>query len=409
MAVTTTNSAYILKRLWPQKRVENLVYQDHPFLAMVPKATDFYGADLVLAVRTADSQGRSAAFATAQANVGNHQGARFILTRASDYQIVSLTTEAILAAKNDRGALVRNLDTEMDSGMNNISKSLATALYRGQSGYIGQVHPTTAITATTVTLSNANDVTSFEVGMKLVASATKTGANRATPATATITGVDRDLGVLTFAGGTFAGTNWAASDFIFAQGDNANGAGSGNKVTGLEDWLPDTAPTGGDSFFSQDRSSDPTRLAGLRIDVSGLNPEEGVVTVFSRQAREGGRPTYFFVNHLDFRNIEISLGSKVVYEEQSVGEIGFTALKVMGPKGPVAIMADQDCRSGHGYSIDMRSVKLYSLEDCPMILDLDGNKLSREASNDRWEARIAYFANLGFTAPGWNANATLPS
>lgn len=407
MAVTVTNSAYILKRLWPQKRVDNTVYQDHAFLAMLAKDESFYGEDLVLAVRHGDTQGRSATFATAQANISNHVGKKFTLTRASDYQLVSLSTEAILAAKNDKGALIRNLDTEMDSGMNNISKSLAVSLYRGRSGYIGQLASDPG-TATSFTLKNINDVTSFEVDMKIVFAATKTGANRAGGAR-TISAVNRDTGVITVSAALDAALD--ADDYVFCEGDNANGSGSGLKVTGLEDWLPDTAPAvgGGDSFFGVDRSVDPTRLAGLRIDVSGLNPEEALVTVFSRQSREGGRPSHFFTNHLDYRNIEISLGSKVVYETHSVGEIGFNTIKVMGPKGPVAVIADQDCRSARGYSLDMRSCKLYSLEKCPMILDLDGNKLSREASADRWEARIAYFAQLGFTNPGANANASLPA
>lgn len=403
MGVTVANSTYILKTLWPQKRVENTVYRDHALLAMIPKDTNFVGQNMILAVRYADSQGRSAAFATAQTNAGNHQGATFTLTRKSDYQVVKLTTEAILASKNDKGALIKNLDTEMDSGMNNIGKSLATALFRGSSGAIGQ--SVGIPTATTITLANINDVTSFEVGMVLQANATKTGASGAmktTPATATITGIDRDTGVLTFGAGTFTGTNWAANDFLYAQGDYDA------KVSGLDDWLPSTAP-GATPFFGCVRNVDATRLGGLRVDVSGLNPEEAMVTLFSKQSREGGRPTHLFTNHLDYRNVEISVGSKVQYEDLSVGEIGFRALKLNGPRGPVSILADQDCPSGVGFSLDMKTWKLYSLDECPMILDMDGDKLARVYNADEWEARIVYFAQLGCTAPGFNVRAALPA
>jgi hypothetical protein len=406
MAVTvgSNDTKAILKVLWPQSRVENLVYADHPLLAMLSKSEDFYGENMVLAVRIGDTQGRSATFATAQANITNFQAKKFIITRAKDYQLFSLETEAILATKRDKGALIKALDTEIESAMNNISKSLAVSLYRGQSGYLGQLD-TDPGTGTSLTLKNANDVTSFEVGMKIVFAATKVGALRAGGAR-TISGVNRDTGVLTISAAADAALD--ANDYIFAEGDAAAGS-SVLKVSGLEDWLPASAPTSGDNHFSLDRSSDPTRLAGLRMDVSGLNPEEACVTIFSRQAREGGKPTHLMVNHADYRNIEISLGSKVVYEDLKVGEIGFQAIKVNGPKGPVKILADQDCPSGRGFSLDMRHWKLYSLEKCPQMLDLDGNKLSREASADRWEGRIAYFAQLGNTAPGYNANATLPS
>lgn len=401
MAVTTSNSAYILKTLWPQKRVENTVYKDHAFLAMVPKNEEFYGDSMVLAVRFADTQGRSATFSTAQANKGNHQGKKFILTRVKDYQLVSLETEAILASKNDRGALIRNLDTEMDSGMNNIGKSLATALYRTGTGSIGQ----SASTASPITLVNINDITSFEVGMVITASQTDGGALRA--GSGTITAIDRDAGTITYSGTI---TSLTANDYLYAQGDEA-AAGSNLKVAGLLAWLPSTAPaTGGsDSFFSVDRSSDVTRLAGLRVDATGLNPEEACVTALSKLSREGGRPDHLFVNHLDFRNIEISIGSKLVYKPMSVGEIGFTGLELIGPRGPVMVVPDQDCPSGRGFALQMDTWKFYSLEKAPQVLDLDGNRLSREPTADRWEARIVYFGNLGCVAPGYNANIAMPT
>jgi hypothetical protein len=411
MGVTISNPTFALKTLWPQRRVVNTVYKDHAFLAMIPKSEQFYGENMVIAVRYADTQGRSAGFGVAQAAAGAHAGVRFYLTRAADYQVVNLTTEAILATKNDRGALIRNLDTEMGSGMNNIGKSLATALFRGRSGNIGRIGAVAAGPPATVTLLNINDVTSFEVGMILVSSATPTGANRATPATATITKVNRDTGVLTFADGTFAGTNWAANDYISASGDNANASGSGNKVLGLADWIPTTAPTTGDSFLTVDRSVDATRLGGLRMDVSGLNPEEGLITVLSRLGREGGRPDHALTNHLDFRNIEFQLGSKVVYKQMAVGEIGFTGIEVISGtgRGTCTLLADQDAPAGLLYALQMDTWKLHSLEECPMVLDLDGNKLSRVYNADQWEARIVYFANTACDAPGFNGVATMPS
>ncbi len=414
MTVSVASLQYALKTLWPQDRIKNEVYPKHPFLAMIPKKTTFKGDSAYIALRTGDPQGRSAQFSVAQTisqltgagNAGSSRGSRFLLTRAKDYQIINLETEVILASEGDEGALVAALDTEMTSGTNNIGKSLATALFRGQTGQIGTIG---AITATTITLSNANDVTSFEVGMRLVASATATGANRTTPATADIIGVDRDNGILTFGAGTFTGTNWAApTDFIFSQGDNANGSGSGNKVSGLADWLPATTPTA-TPFFGVDRTSDATRLAGLRIDGSALSPEECLILTLSRQAREGGNQSHWFMNHADFRNIEISLGSKVVTAYQTVGSVGFKTLQVQGPKGVVDIVADQDCPSGRGYSLDLSTWKLFTLGEAPRILDMDGNQLSRVATADQFEARMVYFGQVYTDAPGYNATVAMPA
>lgn len=413
MTVSVASLQYGLKTLWPQSRIQDEVYPDHPFLALIPKREDFYGENAYIALQTGDPQGRSASFSTAQTisaltgsgNAGSSRGQRFLLTRAKDYQLINLETEVIMASQNDEGALIRALDTEMRSGMRNIGKSLATALFRGQTGALSGI---AAITATTITLSNVNDVTSFEIGMRLVASATATGANRSTPATADITGVNRDTGVLTFGAGTFTGTNWAVSDILFSQGDNANGSGSGNKVSGLADWVPTTSPTS-TLFFGVDRSVDPTRLGGLRIDASALSPEEGLVLALSRQAREGGKQSHILMNHADYRNVQYSLGSKVETAYQTVGRIGFQSIQMHGPKGVVSIMADQDCPAGFAYSLDMSTWKLFSLKGCPQVLDMDGNQLSRVAAADQFEARIVYFAQVYTDAPGYNGVITMPT
>lgn len=413
MASTSiANISNILKTLWPQDRVFNEVYPDHPFLMRLPKATNFTGDSLYLAVRYGDGQGRSVSFSAAQAAASAPKHARFNLTRSKNYQVYQIDGEAVEAARSDEGALVRTLDDEIRGSLNNITKDLAVNVFRGRSGNIGAINSAGPLAGppATITLSNPADVTSFEAGMVLVASATPTGANRATPATATITGVNRETGVLTFANGTFAGTNWAANDLLSASGDNANGSGSGNKALGLADWLPSTAPTSGDSFLgSSDRPNDTVRLAGLRMDISSDVPEEGMLRVAMELDRQGARPKDFIVNHTDYQSVLNSLGTKAQTRYEGVGNIGFQTIQLNGPKGPISVYLDQDCPAGRGYCLDMRTWKFYSLGDAPRILDLDGLNMLRLASSDAYEGRIGYYGNLGCTAPGFNATVTMPS
>lgn len=398
MSVTTTNFAYALKTLYPQSRVQDLVYKDHPLLAMVPKDKEFYGANMAMAVRYANPQGRSAAFSTAQTNVGNNKGVQFLLTRVSDYQVVRLTTEAIQAAEKDMGALIKALDTEMQAGINNISASLAQSLYGDGTGAKGQSNSA----ASPITLVNSNDITNFEVGMVIVAASTTTGSLRS--GSGTITAIDRDAGTITYTGTI---TSLTANDYLFTQGDAPNG-GANVKVSGLAAWIPSSAPSS-TAFFGVDRTPDVTRLGGLRVDVSALTPEEGLVTTLSKVAREGGRTSHWMCNHLFYRSIENALGAKVVYETAGMGTVSFTGLKVIGPKGSVMVYADQDCPSAHSFALQMDTWKLASLKEAPQILDLDGNQLDRVYNADEFEARIVYYAQLGCDAPGFNANVTNPS
>jgi hypothetical protein len=407
MAATSVgNTPYILKTLWPQERVENLVYEDNPFLAMVPKSEEFYGQNMYLAVKFTDTQGRAATFATAQAAKNPHKGVRFLLTRGKDYSLFGIEHEMILASKKDKGALLRALDTEVESAMHALTRSLAIALYKDASGWRGQCASDPG-TGQSITLKNINDITNFEVGMNIVFSATTTGALRA-GGNRTIDGLDRDAGTIHVSAAIDAAVG--STDYIFVDGDAAN-AGSTILPTGLNGWLPDSAPTvgGGDSFFGVDRSPDPVRLAGLRVDVSAFNPEEGLALMLARLCREGGKPSHAFRNPIDYKNIAVALGSKVKTEYMSVGQIGFTALKVDGPKGQVAVISDQNCPAQKGYTVTMKSLKFYSLGKAPMVIEADDLQLLRDSTADSFEGRMAYYANLGCTAPGWNANEVLPA
>ena len=410
MATTTvSNIQNVLKNLWPQDRVVNEVYPDHPFLARITKDEAFTGEDIKLVVRTRDGQGRAVTLANAQTRASAPSHSRFALTRSKNYQVFRIEGEAIEASRNDAGALVRALDDEIKGSINNITKDLAVNLFRGRSGNIGAIGSVAGGPPATITLSNVADVTSFEVGMILVASATSTGANRATPATATITGVNRSTGVLTFANGTFAGTNWVANDYLSVSGDNANGSGSGNKAMGLADWLPVTDPLGGESFLGVDRSVDRVRLAGLPLDISAFVPEEGALYAVMELDRNGARPRDFVVNHTDYQSVLNSLGTKAVTKYEGTGQVGFQTIQIMGPKGPVSMYLDQDCPAGTGYCLDMRFWKLYSLGPAPKMLELDGLPMLRLSDDDAYEGRIGYYANLGTTAPGFNAVVTMPS
>lgn len=410
MAVTATSSSLtaILKRLYPQRELWNLVYQDNPLLAMMPKAGDFEGSAIALAARYADTMGRSSVFATAQANAGAFAAVQFLLTRVKDYQIYRLETEAILAAKSDRGALVRSLDTEVSAALNNLGRSQARQMYDDGSGKIGRV-AAAGVSGTTITLLDANDIVNFEVGQVIVVCPTSVTTDLRNSGTGqAITAVDRDAGTFVVAANTDTITN---SDFIFLKGDRpATGAVATayTRMSGLEAWNPVSAPTS-TLFFGVDRTPDATRLGGLRIDVSAKNPEEGLIFAVNRLAREGGRPSHYFLNHADSINIQLALGSKVVTEYAMVGDVGFTTIRILGPKGDVRVVPDQNAPASVGRLLTLDSWKLHYLNDYPNILDMDGSRLSRVADADQFEGRMVIFGNIGCEAPGMNARLVLPS
>jgi len=57
--------------------------------------------------------------------------------------------------------------------------------------------------------------------------------------------------------------------------------------------------------------------------------------------------------------------------------------------------------------LQMDTWTLNSLGAAPHILDLDGNRMLREANNDAYEVRVGFYGNLSCNAPGYNSRVAL--
>ena len=234
--------------------------------------------------------------------------------------------------------------------------------------------------------------------MQLKLNATKTGSSGTLSTAVTVDGINRDTGVITLS----ASASLTANHFIYQEGDYDA------KIKGLNAWVPSTAPASTDSFFGVNRSSDATRLGGIRFDGSSLPIEEALIGGASRVAREGGKPDVCFMNYSNFADLEKALGSKVSYVDVKASpEIGFRGILVHGPRGPIKVIPDQNCPKDVAFMLQMDVWKLYSLGKAPKILDSDGLKFLRDSSADSVEVRVGYYAQLGCRGPGYNVRIAL--
>jgi hypothetical protein len=404
MSLDMTTFAFALKQYYTDDAIRNMVYKNNPFFAMVPKMTEFYGDTLPIPVIYSVPQGRSQDFASALANVGNTKGIKFLLTRKQNYSVARIGNEALEASENNRGAFISATITEINGAIHSLTRSLAINLYGNGGGAIGQISATGFTNTNTYCyLTDLEQVTNFEVGMVVNVSSADgtTGAIRT--GTLTVAAVDRDLGKITFSVGMSSGISAiASSDYIFVNGD------FGAALTGLNGWLPATKPAvgGGDAFFSVDRSVD-GRLSGVIVDGSSLSIEEALIKGAARAGREGGAPDHCFFNFLSYENLEKSLGSKVQYIENKVGEVAFAGMRINGPRGVIAVYPDQNCPSSLAFMLQMDLWKLYSLKEPVRIFESDGNKLLRTYNADSLELRAVSYSNLGCQGPGWNARIKL--
>ncbi len=420
----SSNQVAALKELYTgDDYMKDLVYKKNPFLALVPKNEapgGFAGKYIPVPLIYGTPQGRSATFATAQSNQTAPQLVSFFVYRVSNYQLVTITNELLEATKDNAGAFIDEAKLNMDTGFRNISNDLALDLYSAANGIRGQI--ATISGSGLIVLVDNNSVVNFEVGMSLVSfSASGTTYTQSTSAAVGyVIAVDRTAGTvqLSAAQGSTAGlpTNWSSSfPNLAVEGDVSFGAHAVQtaflKVSGLQAWLPSTSPSSSESFWTVDRSADPTRLAGVRFDGSSETIEEALIDGSSLVAREGGQPDMCFMNFSSYAALEKSLGSKVQYVDvkHEEADIAFAGIRIHAPYGPITVIPDRNCPPRKAFLLQMDTWKLRSLGKAPHILTygLEGLEGLRVGNADALEIRIGYYGNLICNAPGWNCVVAL--
>lgn len=412
MSLNLTTFDAALKTIYTDQAVQNLVYKNNPILAMMPKYTQFTGRNRQVPLIYGNPQGRSASFTRAQAR-GQTSSSKlkdFLLTRVSDYSVATIQNEVLLASQGDAGAFLEAATVEINGAINSLTRSQAIAMFKSGNGEIGQIKAGSSVSGLTLTLASAADITNFEVDMELEVAASLTGASRAFGSSGfglVVTGVDRSAGVLTFAYNVNDAANGiptiAAGDYIFVRGDHA--ASTLTKIAGLEAWLPVAAPTAGDNFFGVDRSSDVTRLAGQRQNSVGQPIEEALIDGASLVAREGGQLSHYVMGYGKYSELEKALGSKVQYIDMKVNaEIAFRGIQINGPKGPIKVVADQNCPQNRIFGLQMDTWTLATLGANVRVIDTDGLQMLRQSASDGVEVRYGYYGNMQCNAPGFNIN-----
>lgn len=399
---TTTTYDPILKELYVDQRVRNLVYSQRPFFALVPKFEQAGGRNYPLPIVYGYGQGRSAVFSTAQTNTAADSNEQWTLTYTQNWGVVQVDALLAATAKTSPQTFLPVLQARTNSVLENLANDLGGDLFGDGFGNRAQVTGSTA--GTTITLLNTSDVTRFEVGMVITASPNADGSSPRT-GTNTITAIDRNAGTLTAATAwSTAITSFAANDYMFQQGDMSS---SRLKVTGLAGWGPTSAPSS-TSFFGVDRTID-SRLSFVRHTGTASSLEENLIDLSYKVAENGGMPDTVLMNYRRKASLIKQLGSKVQYIERKVGNIGFKAVLVHGAANTdLEVYADQFCQNDRFYEIELGQCVLVSAGMAPRIWADDGQQWLRTSSTAGMEMRATVIgAQFGVQCPGKCGVSTL--
>lgn len=420
MSDTTSNQAALLKETYTKDVVNEILYERFALYKLLPKASDFKGLDQIRVPMIISMGGASASdFARAQINAkANSTGSKqFKVDRVTTNALSYLSDLEYRASLGSDAAFIEGSKLAVQACIYNLGSDLATALYGNGYGNRGQIKAASAVNSTTLTLSRVADSYNFDIGHRLQVNTNFGDAAKAYGSSGNpliVTGVDRDAGTLTFGFNVNDATNGvptiAASDYIYLDGDVATG--SRTKVTGLDGWLPTSAPGGSDSFFGLNRSIDTQKLAGARIDGTQSSIIENINNATVKVAQIGGKPSHVVMSFDTWRDFINSQEGKTMISDRDrkTTEIGFTAATVATPTGPATVVVDMKCPSDRMYVLQMDTWKLHTLGDPVYAVGSDGGDgLSFRASYNSadWELRYSFTGGLVCSAPGWNAVVSL--
>jgi hypothetical protein len=279
---------------------------------------------------------------------------------------------------------------ETDGVLEEMSDSLARDIYRDGNCQLGK---RASIAGDVVTLTNADDARYFKKGMTVIASANANGSTPRTGST-TVAKVDEDAGTVTLTDQSQL-QSFANSDFLFRDGEQATG------MEGLASHLPLAAPSPSENFRGIDRSDDPRRLAGVRVNDTATNIEENAGLVGVKIDQVGQEGKIVMLNPINFWRVSRRLDAKVTYDGGGVkAAYGFEGFDIHSPAGTLRAVSDPFCPTSLGYVLNLECFYIPRLRGLPHIITDDGLDKLRITDEDGIEARMRAVGNLVCVKPG---------
>ncbi len=387
-----SEAEFIYKTEYTDDKLGDHTKRDHTLFAKLAHKKGMGGEDFRYPVRYGNPQGISGLFATAQANAAKSKGIQFAAEPVLKYGVIQIDGPSLQRASGNKSSFYDLVTMETDGVLEEMGDRAAFDLYRSGNGMRGQ-----RLSASTnvITLTRADDVRNFKVGMTVTADNSITGATPLVGVT-TVVSVDEDGATVTLASASAIGS-FANSDYLFAEGD------PGTCVDGLELLFPLTAPVyGSDTFRTQDRGKDVRRLAGCRSSDTSAYPEETIGLLAVKIANNGKKANAAYINPINHWAICKRLNAKVEYEGGGESaDMFFQYVTVHTPAGAIKVFSDADCPTdrvfvGHTDWLFYR----YLGEELIHIIRDDGKSALRQGAADGIESRLRMHANTIHPLPG---------
>ncbi|HET9045096.1 MAG TPA: hypothetical protein VFN70_18200 [Burkholderiales bacterium] len=404
-AATVANVPLILKDLWLDQ-VEDYLYEDRPYWAMVDKSTDWSGEKLKITCKYSNGTSVAGKFSIAKANKRVNKYAQMEVETADLFALWSVDNKLITLTRDQKGSLVRYLDEATTDAMEKFRRRTAWQLWGNGGGAAARL---ASFSGADGTLANPHSVRCFEID-DVIEFSTDDGRGGAgvLAEVRTITAIDEDDGILTFDSSLATITGMSQTAYLFHEGDYSD---DDHVLKGVPAYVCLEEPgTGSEpaSLWGMNRTAFPTRLGGHRMTpTANLTVIEAIKEALTKAYRRSLDISHIWCSPEIFNEVEMSLDSSVRRTEQKVGKIGFEGLAFTSQTGKtVKLFADADIPLGPSgeeliFGLNMAKMKFHSAEEWPMWLTGDGQKkfMTEENTNAR-EGRLGGYGNHYTPRPG---------
>lgn len=407
-SISETDITYYLKEKYVQNYVNMLMWKDFTLLGMIKKNPDAEGKYTAVPATYAGGHGIATTVAQAQTNNSPTKGVEFLVPCAEMYAVLQIKDKALKQSKSDKGSFVRGIDHEVKGILRNFGAATSVQLWGDGGTPVGR---RSSASTNVITLTNADDVNNFFVGMPISASSA-TGASTSDTlrtGSTTVASVQREAGTVTLTSAA-AITNFADNDYLFHTGLFA-GATVNVIMKGLGAWNPASAPSS-TLFHNVDRTVD-DYLSGARLpsgETSGTLLDRIRKLASYSQTRLGTNADWFFVHP---RQIEVAASQQewrsyqAITARDSMGIFGYNGIEFRSAFMSGKLLGDLHCGPTQLQFINSDVVELQSLGPIARPMDDAGYKMQWVYNEAAWEQRWATYANPVVWEQNQLARATL--
>jgi len=415
------NQWNLSRELWPQTAIYDEVFDSSPAMGMIQKDTSFGELARHIAVGTGLPQGVGTKFEIAKGNKSPSSAEQFRMVEKTLFVVISLDGVLLRKSrvKGHAGMIVEPYARESKLAIQQWKNEQSTYFFGNGGGSLGRVDATSVFTGNTFKLANINDIRHFQRGMYLNfgssdgTEAVPTGprGGRVKIKTPLYHGPNKGTIITEDAVISNSITGPQNGDFLFRDGVYAD------VIPGYASWItrgdpgtadPVTGITIPDVFLGVTRSNNPSGTAGIRYDGTKETRLNAIISAATAVADARGKMDMAVISTSDWNQMRVETSGAGTLTNTKVPAakidmyrpgIEYDAFEIVGPNGPIKVLADPWCPVGRGWGLMSETWTYLCVGE---FVQLSGDPLRTEEMADASESRFVGDGTPYCEAPLYN-------